>query len=257
MSEDEIKLILEDIEKQGFPLEVKTSEVLKVFGWQVVNQFAYLDYEEQKFRTVDMFALKALMADKEMGINLDLIMECKKTAKPWVFYTSNYNQKLLGMRRMTVAGCQYFISQIAYQKKSAERLDDLIMHFLFHTHMGSPIFGKVAYIPFESFTGGKGRNIHKARMQVCNAILHLKQRSQENQIDFPYGDIHIPVIVLDGHLYAYEDGKLNAEEGFYYNVTYANSSFIIEIVTKDFLETYLDLIEQEIKKFQTKFAKQK
>ena len=257
MSEDERKRILKDIETQGFPLEVKTSKFLKTYGWGVINQLAYMDYEEQKFRTVDISALKLLMQNRKIGINLKLIVECKKTTKPWVFYTSNYNQKRLEMRRMTVASCQYFISQIAYQKKSAKRLDNLIMQFLFQTHMGSPVFEKVAFIPFEPFTEGKGRNIHKAQMQVCNAILYLEERSEEIQIASPYGEIYIPVIVLDGHLYAYEEGRLNAEEGFYYHVTYANSSFIIEIVTKDFLETYLDLIELEIKKFQTKLAKQK
>ena len=121
------------------------------------------------------------------------------------------------------------------------------------THLDSPILGKLAYISFEPFTDGKGRSIHKARMQICNAILDLREKQfEEWRFTFPYGIVFIPVIVLDGHLYTYEDGKLNAVESLYYYLTYADSSFMIEIVTKGFFDTYLDFVEDEIKKFQTK-----
>lgn len=239
------------MEAQGFPLEVRTSEVLKAHHWKLVNQYAYLDYEEQKFRTVDVVASKVLFGDKKMGINLELIIECKKTDKPWVFYASNYDLSNTETKRMLFASFQYFLNEKSFPKKITKKLDDLIMKY-FSLHFKSPILGKVAYIPFEPFTKGKGRNIHKARMQVCNTILYLKQHSETIQINFPYGDILIPFIVLDGQPYAYEDGKLNAEKGFYYNVIYANSSFMIEIVTTDFLGTYLDFIGQEIEKFQAK-----
>ncbi|MFB0514139.1 MAG: hypothetical protein ACETVQ_01030 [Candidatus Bathyarchaeia archaeon] len=260
MTDDERKRILKDIEAQGFPLEVETSEVLEAHGWEVTNQFAYMDYEREKFRTVDILAKQnVLLEPLKLAFDAHLVIECKKSTNPWVFYATDFDLNKPETKRMAVSSMQFFINTLAYQRKSHERLQNLMINqLMLGNHLISPIFGKLAHIPFEPFTKGKGRSIHKARMQVCNAILDLRDKQfEETQSDFPYGIVFIPVIVLDGHLYAYEDGKLNAEEGLYYYVTYADSSFIIEIVTKDFLGTYLDLIEHQIKKFQTKFAKQK
>jgi len=128
----------------------------------------------------------------------------------------------------------------------------MVNSFVFQSHFVSPIFGRLAYIPFEPFTRGKGRSIHKAQMQVCNAILDLRdKRLEEFSFEFPYGIIFIPIIVLDGDLYSYKDEKMNPEEGLFYYITYADSAFMIEIVTKNFLDTYLSIIEDQIKKFQT------
>ena len=257
MPEDEKKRILRDMEEQGFPLEVKTSEVLKDYGWKVTNQAAYQDYEEKKYRTVDMVATKNILLELDkLGFDLCLVVECKKSTKPWVFYASDFDFNKPETRRKAVASAQFFISSQAYQTESHvnERLQDLIIkQFLLQNHLGSPIFGKLAYIPFEPFTKGQGRGIHKAQMQVCNAVLDLNEEQfQEMEFTFPYGTIFIPVIVLDGHLYSYENGELNTEKGLYYYVTFADSALMIEIMTEDFLDTYLDIIDSQIKSFRAK-----
>lgn len=257
MSEDEIKRILEDIEEQGFPLEVKTSEVLETFDWEVTNQVAYLDYEEEKYRTVDIVATKnVLLKPSESAFDVHLVIECKKSTKPWVFYVSDFDLNASEIKRQAVASGQFLIPAQAYQTKSHEKLLDLMINqFLLQNHLTSSVFGKLAYIPFEPFTGGQGRSIHKARMQVCNAILDLRTRVREfveTEFAFPYGIILIPIIVLDGHLYTYENEEMNAQEGLYYYVTYADSAFMIEIMTEDFLYTYLSVIEGQIENFQTR-----
>jgi len=57
MTEDEIrKSVLDNIERQGLPLEARASEVLEACGWEVTSQFGYLDVERRKFRTVDIVA---------------------------------------------------------------------------------------------------------------------------------------------------------------------------------------------------------
>ena len=259
MSEDEIKRILKDIEKQGFPLEVKTSEVLEARGWEVTNQVAYLDYEKEKYRTVDIVAIKnILLKPSELGFDVHLVIECKKSSKPWVFYASDFDLNDPEIRRKAVASNQFFIWPLEHKRKTLEKFFSLITgQFLLQNHLISPIFGKLAYIPFEPFTQGQRGSIHKARMQVCNAILDLENRQyQEMNFTFPYGVIFIPVIVLDGHLYTYKNGELHVEEGLYYHVTYVDSAFMIEIVTQDFLDTYLDIFESQIKKFQTEHSLQ-
>ena len=256
MSEEEIKNILKDIEEQGFPLEVKTSEVLETHDWKVTNQVAYLDSEEKKYRTVDIVAEKnILLKPPKLRFDVYLVIECKKSSEPWVFYASDFDLNKPEIKSKAIASTQSFIGELAYQGKSHERLRNLmITQFLLQNHLISPIFGKLGYIPFEPFKGGQGRSIHKAQMQVCNAILDLEDRQFEEEVEitFPHGIIFIPIIVLDGHLYTYENEKLNPEEGLYYYVTYADSSFMIEIVTEGFLDTYLSTIEEQIKNFQTR-----
>ena len=253
MSEDERKRILKDIEAQGFPLEVETSEVFEAHGWEVTNQVTYLDYEEKKYRTVDIGAEKNVLLTSKLTLDLWLVVECKKSTKPWVFYVSDFDLNKPETKRMAVSSMQFFICELAYQKKSHKKLLNLISQFMLQNHLISPIFGKLAHIPFEPFTKGKGRSIHKARMQVCNAILDLEDRQfKEVGFTFPYGIIFMPIIVLEGNLYSYENKKLNSEDALYYYATYADSAFMLEIVTKDFLNTYLELIEDQIKNFQKK-----
>ena len=256
MSHNEKKRILRDIEEQGFPLEVKTSEVLEAQGWEVSNQVAYLDYEKRKQRTVDIVAEKDLLKNAELTVGLFLVIECKKSTKPWVFYATDFNLNKPEQTRKAVSSSQFFIHTPPHLKKSGERLLKSINQFLLQNHLMSPIFSRLAYIPFEAFTGGQLRSIHKARMQVCNAILDLERRftrmHKETKFPAPYGIIFIPIIVLDGHLYAYKNKQLNLEKGLYYYCTYADYAFMIEIVTEDFFDTYLSTIEEQIESFQVK-----
>jgi len=79
MSKDKITRVLKDIEEQGFPLEVKTSEVLETYDWEVTNQLSYFDYGAEKYRTVDIVALKNLLMDPgKLGVDVNLVVECKK-----------------------------------------------------------------------------------------------------------------------------------------------------------------------------------
>jgi len=254
MSEDEIKRILGDMEKQGFPLEVQTSQILEAHGWEVTNQAAYLDYEEKKYRTVDIIAEKNILLTPKLTLDLWLVIECKKSTKPWVFYASDFDLNKPETRRKAVSSTQFFISQLAYQKKLHKKLLNLVNQFMLENHFLSPIFGKLAHIPFEPFTEGQGGSIHKATMQVCNAILDLENRRfQEFELPTPYGIIFMPLIVLDGRLYTYKNEKLNSEDALNYYATYADSAFMLEIVTKGFLNAYLELIEAQIKNFQKKY----
>ena len=256
MSKDEKKDIVEDMEKQGFPLEVKTSEVLEAHDWEVTNQAAYYDSESGKQRTVDIIAEKDLLKNAKFTIGLFLVIECKKSTKPWVFYASDFDLNKPEIRRKAVSSSQFFIHTPAHQKKSGEGLLKSINQFLLQNHLMSPIFGRLAHIPFEPFTGGQVRSIHKARMQVCNAILDLERRftrvHEETKFPYPYGIILIPIIVLDGHLYTYKNKQLNPEKGLYYYCSYADYAFMIEIVTEDFFDIYLNTIEEQITKFQKK-----
>jgi len=111
MTEDEVKKILEDMKKQGFPLEVRTSEILKAHDWEVTNQAAYTDIEKGKHRTVDIVAEKNVFyKPNELGFDIRFVIECKRTTKSWVFYSSDIDLDKEEIRRKFVPGNQLDIN---------------------------------------------------------------------------------------------------------------------------------------------------
>jgi hypothetical protein len=252
MAEDETAKILKDMNERGFPLEVTTSELIKTHGWEVTNQAAFSDAEKGTNRTIDLVAEKSIISKATMGFDIWLIIECKRVTKPWVFYTSDLKLTNEEIHRKIVSSTQFAINDATYRRKLDTILPPLIINnFIFDNKLAPPIFGKLAYSSFEPFTNGKKLSIHKARMQLCNAILYFEKAViQDRMLDLPYGILFVPIIVLDGRLYTYENNRLSPATGLYYHVTYHGYGFMIEIVTADFLASYLKNIEVIITNFQ-------
>jgi len=84
---DLIERVKEDIQKSGFPLEIEVSSILNKFGWEVQNQAFYLDEQEKKSRAIDIIASKfvAVKSESFTNYNTYLVIECKKSQKPWLF----------------------------------------------------------------------------------------------------------------------------------------------------------------------------
>lgn len=86
MSTDEERKILEDIKKTGYPLEVDVANWLIEKGWSVFPQYPYFDKQAKKIRAIDMVASHYGWAIMSGGLPR-LIVECKKSEKPWIFYS--------------------------------------------------------------------------------------------------------------------------------------------------------------------------
>jgi hypothetical protein len=86
--------ILLDIERTGFPLELRVSKRFIEAGYHVQNSVFYVDRDEGKGREIEIMALKnsrekGMQGQSPMWIRLRCHVECKKsTAKPWVIFTS-------------------------------------------------------------------------------------------------------------------------------------------------------------------------
>lgn len=81
---DLIKNLKEDILKSGLPTEIKVSRELIDDGWNVRNQYAYVDRMTHKIRTIDILALKKF----KNILNFHFFIECKKSVDhQWIFYT--------------------------------------------------------------------------------------------------------------------------------------------------------------------------
>ena len=96
MPDDIIKKILDDMDRQGFPLEVRVTETLKSHGWSVDNQEAYFDEETGKQRTVDIVSIKdvdVIPSEKDWAFQIRLVAECKHQSHPQLSFSLLHSTK--------------------------------------------------------------------------------------------------------------------------------------------------------------------
>lgn len=250
MVDDEIKNITADMEKQGFPLEVNTSRILEAHGWEVTNQPSYLDFETRKTRTLDILAEKNVVLGSKLTLDIWLCVECKKVSNPWVFYAADLDLSKEELRRKIVSSTHFS----ATKKGNPQKLSGIVFNnFILKNRYPESIFSKLAYNSFEPFTGGKGLSIQKARMQVSNMVYYL-ETSLGNELtstmNTPYFLLYIPVIVLEGNLFVYEDDQLTRSDGLFYHLSRFQATYVIDVVRAVTFEKYLDNLEQMMSKFQ-------
>jgi hypothetical protein len=238
----EIERIKEDLKKSGFPTEIQVSSILVKHGWDVENQAYYLDPEENKERTVDVVAHKAFFErmGKHDRFNFSLIIECKKSEKPWVFYSSSRKSEVAYIH--SVAAIKEFshpdISKSpAYLKWIGDFHYTKCRNFAVNSH--------------EPFTKGEGISIATAIHQVTKATMfRLEENTKSVSVIgmFPVF-IYIPLIVFDGNLYECQpktnDLEVVKQSSFLYSLV-SLKVFLIDILELSFLDKYLDMVDSEV-----------
>ena len=96
-------------------------------------------------------------------------------------------------------------------------------------------------------------SLHKAQMQVCSAILDIEKNLDymPDKTVFPYAILFAPIIVVDDHSYTYENKALEKAEGLYHYVTPYGTAFMIEILSIQFFERYLHILENSVQNFKS------
>src|SRR5271156_3312801 len=90
--------ILSAVEKSGYPLQTVTGEILgKHFRAQ--HEWCYVDRDEKRLRTLDIHARRDLFdwnGTKQPRVrpHLDLLVECKQSQLPYVFFVSDHNKNI-------------------------------------------------------------------------------------------------------------------------------------------------------------------
>jgi len=250
-----IDKVKKDIQKSGFPLEIEVTSVLKSFGWEVVNQGFYLDELENKPRTIDMLATKfpKTTATKYFtNANVHLIIECKKSEKPWLFYTtvSKSIPKIIEVLRVKGYTVTSELSRKEY--KSSKEFFKEIVNLFSKSHYFSQGSNRECVIPYDPFKEGKGQQIVTAINQVIkSAKYQLKLLSEAySKINLHPLIIIYPLVVFEGTLLECRLEKTDFEimEAKYvrYVMQEHPISHIVEIISKDFLEDYLRMLDDEI-----------
>lgn len=237
---DEKKKIIEEIDKTGFPLELRVSKFLQDEGYYVANNLYFIDQDEGKGREVDMRALKNYefySGRKNYFIRHLLLIECKKSAeKPWIIFTSPktfYDKRLFPLQ---ARGVKENIKWLDYDVPA--KLGEI------HPFSKNERCGRSFFEPFSS--GKDRKTIYESLIKSVKAAIAMR----DNKYAAAPNDvcIYYPMVIFDGKLYeAYldEKNKINVQEAdsimvsfFYESPKYQDEKFTVPIVTERYLSTF-------------------
>jgi hypothetical protein len=187
--------ILDWLESQGYPLEMRVaSSLTKADFWVRQSQY-YFDPETNVSREIDVIATKT---DILGFLEIDFMIECKTSSKPWLLFTSE--ETLNNYNRLFAFG----VLSNATKKVLADHMFDSRTQELFEERLFSlPWFkkeGRVAYGMTQAFTSGSDV-AYKASINTLKAALSRKieienERSGQYPLLFAF-----PVIVVEGQLF--------------------------------------------------------
>lgn len=85
-----IELVRDCLENNGFPLEMEVADSLFSMGFNVTHSDRYVDSDSLKDREIDVVAEKTWSHQEiNFDFRLKLIIECKKSEKPFVLFSGN------------------------------------------------------------------------------------------------------------------------------------------------------------------------
>jgi hypothetical protein len=248
----EIDKIVNEMKKAGFPLEVVARTRFEERGWEVRSQVFFHDKEENKSRYVDLAAIRAIDKPfhKFTRLNYTVMAECKKSDKPWVFYTPSTTYLTKESDLATIG----YLQVISKPQLEPREIIKLLKHNHYVSEKPVDRFAVASYVPF---TGDD--QIFTATNQVLKGLQH--QTGWLKQLVEKLGApnilvVYYPSIIFDGKMYEYvlekEEPKLTETRYVKYDVAFHlesngedSQSFLIDVVTKDFLPEYIDMLERE------------
>lgn len=243
------KKIIEDLLKAGIPTEVVVSNILEKSNWMVYNGPLFNDPEENKQREIDVRAvyIDDSLTDKyKVGLQEEdknkfishLIVEVKKSTKPWVFFNnSDYRWPCIPFENWKSKNKKFhelFFEHLKQLGLKSHRYDEIKLHKSHHVAFSDP---------------AKNSTIYEALIKTSKALTFFKDRYGTGK-----NDVHLftPVVVLDGPLYSAEliDDNIELKEKNSLFVSFCRltedgkfeDDQIIDIVTKQGLESYLKIV---------------
>ena len=250
-----IEVVQELIAQSGNNFHCQVTNYLKRKGWYTLVSPYYLDGATNKAREIDLIAekkwsYKSPTRKTENRIHIKLFIECKYIPQINVFWFGVKDKE--SAEKWLTTSTQFPEEENFYTKRH---------HYL------SVNYNNVAKL-FASQKMPKVENevIYKALNQSLNAMLYLRQRdsiipdNQLRNVD-KSTTLEFPVIICNSFENFYKvdmENDTNPEkisENFQIEVNYAyqdynkkqNEYFLIDMVTFDLLDNFLNILEEDIK----------
>jgi hypothetical protein len=264
MSERNEKLekdILDELKKTGYPTEVVSSSILQQQGWGVTHNPSYRDDLEGSNREYDIRAYKSWRygsaEEDSKSLDVFLLIECKKSEKPWVFFTTNESHNGLRLGSFLHTTAKWLFTS---REKSHTRISDELLRQNHH-YFQSPRLARTFYEPFKKHEKSDvtAQTIYSAVMSAIKATLFHVQGEEDRR----WPTIYYPVIIFSGSLFeaivsSQEEIELlpskHIQLSFNYivpadpsdnNIWTSQKTFIVDILHENYINEFLRIIEEE------------
>lgn len=254
--------ILDEIRKTGYPTEIISATLMQQRGWGVLHNLSYLDDVEGRSREFDVRAYRSWAIKgptQTFVIGAFLIAECKKSDKPWVFFTTRDEHRsasdLLLIKARSLPA-HIFWSDVA--NEPAIIPEDKLRRI--HHYFGRNNIARTYFEPFKGLEkADRAQMIYTAVLSATKATLfHLKERAWENFLP-----IYYPVVIFNGDLFearVESETNITLERTNYVQLAHhyieparanlANGSgkqheFLVDVVHVNYLDEYLTTVENE------------
>jgi len=264
MSEKRRKLedhIREVIQRTGYPLEIEVSDILEK-DWVVFNNVPYLDEDENKTRTIDIYAINYSELEQFVSIgkpvffvSTPLLVECKRSdTHVWVFFTRPNSTPGFG-NGQTLDFLQVFTKG---KKKFLDELLDFFRSDKLHYNRFSRLAHTYAEVKIQGQSSEK-QEIFEASNQLMKFVSYEMRKESERIA----GDVSnrnfsflFPVIAFDGMIYEaiVRGGEIKLlkrvhillETSRYSKLTRNILGYLIDVVAKPGFAQYLKLLNEDI-----------
>ncbi len=273
---------IESLIRHGFPLEIKTHQLLKSHGWKSQAEYAFEDPDEEKMRRIDFLAWKRHKVDSKFfeNVMITLIIECKKRENSaWVFYRTekesidvdNLDELIYSAPSILVIENESWLQ--AFEEKQLKRII-LATHQIATEHPFIAIAGHD--IPVETETerirrlkaeekGSRGKKqknnrsdfLYRASLVVTKALeseiaddIEYWSDTMDDGSFPPNFEIYYPIIVFNGPMYEAqivdETIHLNDIEYVQLILETPETQHVIDVVSIDTFESYLEMLDKEL-----------
>ena len=247
MSENLKEKLLKEVQKTGYPLELKVGDIFSKRDWGLQYCRYYLDKDEHKGKEIDISAFKRVFTET-VHVGLHIICEVKKSSdKPWViFSTVKEPLDVPGWNRL------HYCHNVDSSILPYEELEK-------NSSIGK--FSRVGRSYYEAFKSADDRSqIFKALTSSVKASEDCLERNKKYfETGFKYSkEIYFidPVVIFDGFLYeAYLNSKNDLEINEinyipvsfgYISSEYSRFGYSVEVVRLDELNNLLESKEKWI-----------
>lgn len=186
-----LEKIVEAAGKAGFATELRAAAILENADWRPRQSVYFIDKDEGKGRELDIRAYKifpSVNEKPEVTCMLTLCIEIKKTADPFIFYTSKKGE-IEGSSGYGIFHWKNNVNRFILSYKDIEKK--------------RPMAGvqRIAR-SYSCFKNGQTQHIQSGVISAFKAAIHERDICDEVYSDLS-GDIcfFLPIMVVDGPLY--------------------------------------------------------
>lgn len=254
------KAVLEEITKTGYPLEIVTATILERRGWLVWSSPVYLDEDEGKGREIDVKAVRYASGSASLQLGRPavqpvLMVECKKSEKPWVFFVRTEGYRYPWPAEVHCVSPVPNLLPYILVKRPVVTMEWLTAN---HHYFRDSRLARTYFEPFRKDSEKRSQAIYAAASCATKACLYELKRSGPAAINHTFV---YPVIVFDGPLFeatvASNNASVSLTEARHVRLAFnyipksppeaqwARDAlpFIVDVITREWLDDYLAMVE--------------